>query len=127
MQQATNKKVLLIDDDSFIRGMYKKGLERGGFSVDEAEDGDGGLQKIKSERFDIVFLDMVLPDMSGTELLKKVREQGQFAKLPMVVLSSLSQPEKMREAMDAGANKYAIKDRTTPKGLIAIIGELTKA
>jgi len=126
MEETTNKKILLVDDDSFIRAMFKKGLEKAGFSVDEAEDVGSGLEKIKSGNFNLVVSDMVLPDATGIDLLKKVRSQGQFANLPIVILSSLSQPEKIKEATAAGANKYIIKDQTAPKDLIHIVEELTK-
>lgn len=126
MGKISDKKILIIDDDSFIRKIYKERLTADGFLVDEAEDGSEGLEKIKKGNYDLVLLDMVLPDMSGPEILKKIRSQKKFINLQIIILSALGQEADIKKAMDAGANKYIIKDKTTPQELTAILETLMK-
>lgn len=116
-----NKKVLLIDDDDFIRKIYKDRLMADSFEVDEAKSGSEGLEKLKTGKYNVVLLDMVMPDMSGVEVIKKIRSNKKLSGLSIVVLSALGQESDIKEAMDAGANLYVIKDKTTPQELSIII------
>lgn len=119
-----NKKVLLIDDDSFIRGIYRERLVADGFIVDEADNGRDGLEKINSKKYDFILLDMVMFDMTGVDVLKKIRSNDKFANLPVIVLSALGQEADIKEALDAGANEYIVKDKTTPRELVDILKKL---
>lgn len=116
-----NKKVLLIDDDDFIRKIYKDRFMADNFEVDEAKSGSEGLEKLKTGKCDVVLLDMVMPDMSGVEVIKKIRSNKNLSGLPIVMLSALGQESDIKEAMDAGASRYVIKDKTTPQELSVII------
>lgn len=116
-----NDKVLLIDDDAFIRKIYKERLSADGFLVEEAESGKSGLQKIEDGEYDLVLLDMVMPDMTGVDVLKKIRSNEKLAGLHVIVLSALGQEADMKEALEEGANAYIVKDQITPRELVARI------
>lgn len=124
MKKQTHKRILIIDDDSFIRKIYSERLSADGFDVEEAENGIQGLGKIEIESFDIVLLDMVMTDMTGVDVLKKIRSNSKFADLLVVVLSALGQEADINEALEAGANEYIVKDKITPRELVNILEKL---
>ena len=118
MKKQIHKQILIIDDDPFIRKIYNERLSADGFIVDEAENGLQGLNKIESGTYDVVLLDMAMSDMSGVDVLKKIRSNDKLTNLIVIVLSALSQEDDMKEALEAGANEYIVKDKTTPRELV---------
>ncbi|HDZ54647.1 MAG TPA: response regulator [Candidatus Nealsonbacteria bacterium] len=118
MIKKIKKRILLIDDDSFIRKMYKERLLADGFIVDEAENGRDGLEKVNSGDYDFVLLDVVMPDMTGVEVLKKIRANNKLDTLQVIILSALGQELDIKEALNAGAKEYIVKDKTTPRELV---------
>lgn len=127
MAKQSNKKILLIDDDSFIRKIYKERLLADGFLVEEADNGRSGLEKIEDGDYDLVLLDMVMSDMTGVDVLKKIRSNDKLAGLQVIILSALGQESDIKEAMDAGANQYIVKDKTTPRELVDKLKKLINA
>ena len=86
-------KILLVEDDSFIADIYKKKFESSGFEVLNITNGRAVLKAVDDQRFDIILLDLVIPEMSGLEVLKELRGPRYPASLPIVIFSNLSNPE----------------------------------
>ena len=110
MKKQIHKRILIIDDDPFIRKIYRERLLADGCSVDEAENGIQGLDKIESGKYDVVLLDMIMSDMTGVDILKKIRGNDKLTNLIVVVFSALSQEGDMKEALEAGSKEDIVKD-----------------
>lgn len=117
-QQATKPKVLLIEDDKYLCRAYKDGLERAGLEIILAYDGVEGLEKIKSEKPDLILLDLILPDKSGFEVLREVSLDKNLKKIPIVVLSNLGQKSDIQTCRELGAKDYLVKADFTMKDVI---------
>jgi two-component system KDP operon response regulator KdpE len=98
--------VLIIDDEVQIRRLLRVTLETGGFDVRDADSGQVGLSEIAFRRPDIVVLDLGLPDISGIEVLKRLRE---WTKVPILILSVQGHEDDKVAALDAGADDYLTK------------------
>ena len=120
----TPKKILLIEDDKFLRELIVKKLIKEGFVVLEANDGEEGLTKISQEKPDLVLLDLILPGVDGFELLQKAQEDPFIKNVPIIVLSNLGQKEDIDRCMKSGAVDYLIKAHLTP---IEIVEKVKKA
>lgn len=119
-------KVLLIEDDQFLSDLYKMQLEKEGFRVVQSFDGLDGLAKIGNESPSIVLLDLILPELSGLEVLKKAKSNSTTSKVPIVILSNLRDEEKIKEALSLGAEGYMIKPTLTPKQVVAELRKYLK-
>jgi DNA-binding response OmpR family regulator len=120
------KKILIIEDDLIIANIYRNKFSLEGFQVDIANDGVAGLEAIKIFRPDAVVLDLMLPKMTGVELMKKVRSEADFQKLPIIVFSNTYLTNMVQEAWKAGATKCLSKANCSPKQLLDVVrGTLT--
>jgi DNA-binding response OmpR family regulator len=120
------KKILIVEDDPFLADIYKTRLTAEGFEVVIAEDGEKGLKRLDEENFDLLVLDLVLPELSGFEILEKIKEKERFKNLRILVLSNLSQKEEIQRALDLGVQKYLIKAYFTPSEVVKEIKEIIK-
>lgn len=100
-------KILVVDDAAFIRMRVEKFLQRQGFDVFLAEDGTSGLESFKKEKPDIIFLDVTMPDISGMEVLKQIKEIDKDAKV--VMLTNIDQQDTIMEAVKLGAKGFMKK------------------
>jgi CheY-like chemotaxis protein len=106
-------KILLIEDSKTIRRENEAALQNAGYEVICAEDGESALQMAQEQRPDLILLDMILPKMSGPDVLKHLKSEPATAEIPVVVLSSLS--EKNREKLlEEGAEEYLEKNSLMP-------------
>ncbi len=108
----TVDKVLVIDDEPSIRKLLKTALELNGYEVAGAASGSDGLRSVIDEKPDVVLLDLGLPDMSGIDVLKRLRE---WSKLPIIVLTVNDSDEDKVRALDSGADDYLTKPFSTPE------------
>ena len=97
------KTVLLIEDEKILRDILGESLQAEEFSVFSAPDGEAGLAIALKENPDIILLDVILPKLSGLEVLKKIREDPLLAKTPVILLTNLEDQEVMRAAEDGFA------------------------
>ncbi|MFH1522908.1 MAG: response regulator [Patescibacteria group bacterium] len=118
--EKLNKKVLLVEDDSFLRDICTKKLSSVGFSVYEAVDGEQALKNIEKIKPDIVLLDIILPAIDGFEVLEKIRKykDKKIKEVPIIMLSNLGQDTDIEKAMDLGANNYLIKAHFTTEEIV---------
>jgi two-component system KDP operon response regulator KdpE len=111
------KKILIIDDELSIRRFLRIALDSDGSTVIEASDAKEGLYKAANERPDLVLLDLGLPDMSGIEVLRKIRE---WSEMPVIVLTVQDSEDDKITALDGGANDYVTKPFATGELLARI-------
>jgi CheY-like chemotaxis protein len=102
---AINSKVLLVDDSKFLRTANERNLSKAGYQVYTAGDGEEALQVAKAKLPDIILLDMMLPKISGTEVLKALKANPATMDIPVIVLTSLSQKNEDK-LVSAGAAAY---------------------
>jgi two-component system chemotaxis response regulator CheY len=112
LEISSRKVVLLVDDDAAIRGMLKKYLHRLGLKVFEASNGRAAITFLTDNTPDLVCLDLVLPELSGFEIIKFIRHNRRFDTLPVLVISARSLPEDQAQAREQGASAYLPKPFT---------------
>lgn len=117
-------KVMFLDDDVFIRKIYKDRLTAAGFDVKVAASGGEAIDLAKNFPFDAMILDMVMPDMTGIEVIKSIRNIANHAKTKLIVFSALGQEKTIEEAKQAGADEFLVKDKVMPSDLVAKINEI---
>ncbi len=113
-------KVLIVEDDLFLRELYIETLTGEGYAIDNAADGEEGLNKIKAGGYDLVLLDIVLPKIDGIQIMKTIQAGGGTIKpnKGVVFLTNLDNPEEIKQALQLGKG-YIIKSQITPAELIA--------
>ena len=120
------KQILLIEDDPFLIDIYTTKLKEAGFKIEVATDGEEGLRKLTEKKFDLLVLDIVLPQIDGWEILKKVKADQKLKETPVLILSNLGQKGEVEKGMKLGATKYLIKAHYTPSEVIEEIKEVLK-
>jgi DNA-binding response OmpR family regulator len=115
------KKIVIIEDDQIVANIYRNKLAVDGFQVEIAGDGESGLELIKKLHPDILLLDLMLPKISGVELLKKIRSEPDFREMPIIVFSSTYLSNVVQDAWKAGATKCLSKANCTPKQVIEMM------
>lgn len=122
-----NKKtILLVEDDSFVSDIYQTKIGSEGFEVIPAGNGIEAIKKLEERIPDLVLLDIVMPYMDGTEVLKKMKSEEKWKKIPIILLTNLSEKEKIEEALGLGAEDYLIKSHFTPSEVISKINMIFK-
>ncbi len=100
-------RVLLVEDDSGVSRFVKKGLKEEGYVVDAASDGEEGLHLALSQTYDLIILDILLPEMNGYEVLRKIREKGVV--IPVICLTAKDEKEDIIKGLELGADDYLVK------------------
>jgi len=118
------KKILLIEDDSFLIDIYTTKLKEAGFSVEVASDGETAFEKLEEKKPDLVILDIVLPQINGWEVLRKIKSIPKLNDLKIIILSNLGQKEEVARGMNLGVAKYLIKAHYTPSEVVKEIKEI---
>jgi len=108
--------ILLVEDDPFLIDIYTTKLKESGFSVEVANDGEVALRKARENKPDLVILDIVLPQIDGWEILRKIKSEPEFKNLKVIILSNLGQKEEVEKGMKLGAIKYLIKGMGVKEG-----------
>lgn len=113
-----SKKILLVEDEDFIRELYVRQLTKEGFLVKSAIDGQSGLNMLKSEPFDLLLLDIMLPGMNGLQLLREFKTQNPNSPMITILLTNLGQEAVIKEGFELGAQAYLIKASYTPDQVV---------
>lgn len=106
-------KILVVEDDKFLRELILRKLKEENYETVSAIDGEEGVTRVQQERPDLVLLDLILPGMNGFDALKKMKEIPEVAEIPVVVLSNLGQKEDVERALKLGAKDYLVKAHFT--------------
>lgn len=106
-------KILVVDDFSTMRRIIKNILKQIGYiNIDEAEDGNGALARLKQDKYDLVISDWNMPNMSGLDLLKAIRADSALNSVPVLMVTAEAKKENVIEAIKSGVNNYIVKPFT---------------
>ncbi len=120
-------KLLLIDDDQFLRDMYAMKFTESGYKVFTADRASVAFREMQQQGdFDVVLLDMIMPTMSGIEIIKAIKEQFPDSKAKCIVLSNQGQESDINAAKAAGAIGYIIKAEVVPSEVVERVEKLIK-
>ena len=111
-------KILIIEDDKFLRELIAKKLSGENFTIAEAVDGEEGIKKVKSEKPDLILLDLILPGIDGSDALSKIKDDPTLGSIPVIILSNLGQREDVERGLKLGAVDYLVKAHFTPNEII---------
>lgn len=118
--QPTGKKILLVEDDYFIQDIYQRAFVAAGYQITLASDGEEGKEKALAQPYDLILLDIMLPKMTGIEVLRLLRQPtASTAKTPILLITNLGQEEIIKQAFALGADGYMIKAQLKPGDVVA--------
>jgi DNA-binding response OmpR family regulator len=120
------KKILIIEDDKFLRELIAQKILKENYDIAEAVDGESGLKAAKDEKPDLVLLDLILPGIDGFEVLSRIKADMSIANIPVIILSNLGQKEDIERGLKIGAVDYMIKAHFTPAEIISKIASILK-
>jgi len=106
---SSEKRVLVVEDDRFLRRACEASLRQRGFAVVAAVDGEEGLRLARAEAFDLILLDLLMPKLSGVEVLRALKGDAATRPIPVLVLSNSSRQQDIDEVMRLGAVGYLVK------------------
>ena len=118
------KKILIIDDDELVAKTYQQKLKSAGYEVHVAPDGTAGLARLKELAPDLVVLDLMLPGISGFEVLALIRKDSRYSKVPVLLLSNHYIETGSNDEIDAGLNRSMVKAETTPTKVVEVVTEM---
>lgn len=120
------KSILLVEDDPYITEIYAIKLKEFGYAVEIAVDGQECLKKIEEKKPDLLLLDIVLPNIDGWEILRKIKSNEKLKDLKVIILSNLGQKEEVEKGLKLGAAKFLIKAHFTPSEVVKEIRKILK-
>lgn len=113
------KKILIAEDDFFIRDIYSKVFSLAGYEVQVAVDGVDAMEKIKMQPYDMILLDIMMPRMTGIDVLKSIRAlEPPIKDIPVFIITNLGQQNVIEEAFKMGMDGYIIKSQVTPQQIV---------
>lgn len=112
------KKILVVEDEEYIRDLYVQILQKEGYLVDSASDGEEAYVKISKKEYDLILLDIILPKIDGLQVLEKLKKESKKISAPVVLLTNLSQEVVVAKAVDYGVRGYMVKSDLTPQDII---------
>jgi DNA-binding response OmpR family regulator len=102
-------KILLVEDEEFLRDLYSRSLRLKNYEVETAVDSEDALVKLKLFKPDVVILDIILPRLNGIEVLKMLKNDPRLKRIPVIMLTGVSEINKIKECLDIGAMGYILK------------------
>lgn len=119
------KRLLIVEDDTFLSDLYKMQLSKEGYEVVAVEDGQQGLKIFYEQVFDMILLDIMMPKMSGFEMLERIRadKEHERSDVKVIVLTNLGQQTDKQRAEELGAIKYFVKTEEEIGNIIKFIKE----
>lgn len=121
-----SKKVLCIEDEHFISELYARALTKAGYQVDVQLDGQKGLAAAQTDQYDIILLDLMIPNITGIEVLRTLRDPVKTPKMHarIIITTNLEQREDVREDIEKQADGYLVKAEITPRELVEFLSHL---
>jgi DNA-binding response OmpR family regulator len=121
---AGSKTILFVEDDRTISTMYARLLEKAGYQVDFAYDGAEGIKKAQAGRYDLILLDIMMPEKTGIDVLHELRADPAQARTKILILTNLAQSKASQTALKAQADGYLVKADIVPSALVEVVGDL---
>jgi DNA-binding response OmpR family regulator len=116
--------ILIVEDQQGFRRIYHDVLLNDGYEVLEAQDGEEGWEKVKSQKPHLVLLDLGLPKIDGFEVLRRIREDAETKHIPVIIFSVLGEQKDVKKGLEMGANDYTVKGFYTPRQILSKIKSL---
>ncbi len=123
---AGRRKVLCIEDERFISELYTRALTKGGYEVETIADGSQALAAAQTNKYDIILLDLMIPSLSGIEILRILRGPAQVPpiKAKIIIITNLEQREDVRADIERQADGYLVKAELTPHELVDFLNKI---
>jgi CheY-like chemotaxis protein len=118
------KRILIIETDPILRGIYRRKFEMTGYQVEAVDDGNKALSRLQTFDPELVLMDIMLPGAEGAQVIRKIRAQPEFKNVPIIVLSSFYRPDLAKQAWQAGATKCVSKMDCTPNLAVEIVEQI---
>ena len=122
--QQAGKKILIIEDEKPLSHALQLKLSHEGYQTVVATDGEEGLAQVKSEKFDIILMDIIMPKMDGFTLLQKIKDEGINTASEVIVLSNLGQDEDITRAREIGIRDYLVKSNTPISQIVETVNTI---
>lgn len=120
------KKILFVEDEEALQRTFGDILKRENYEVVKALNGEDGLRLAKSEKPDLIILDLILPKMKGFEVLQALKKEEETKDIPVIILTNLEKPQDVEKALDLGATTYLVKTRYALEEVIDKIKKVFK-
>lgn len=117
-----SKRILMVEDFPVMQKFYKDALEKAGHQLDIAGDGLQALEKVHQNNYDVILLDMLLPNVNGIEFLEQYKDRPDSTRI--VILSDFSEPSRIERAKELGVRDYLIKSDYPPSELVKKLDEI---
>ena len=126
LEPQVAKKVLCIEDEFFISELYERALRKAGYDVTSALNGSDGIELARTNNYDIVLLDLMVPGMTGMEILRTLRDPAQTPNFhgKIIITTNLDQDDATKAEVENQADGYLVKASITPKELVSFIEKL---
>jgi len=126
VQQFNGKKLLFIEDEHFISELYIRALTKAGYDVKLVIDGNEALKEAQSDAYDIILLDIMIPNLIGTDVLKALHDPAgnKTIKAKIIITTNLEQDDAGRAAIENLADGYVVKAEITPRQLVEFLAQL---
>jgi CheY-like chemotaxis protein len=121
---AGSKKILFVEDDKNISDMYSRMLIKAGYQVEFAYNGAEGLDKALATTYDLILMDIMMPELTGIEVLQRLQEKNALTATKVVMLTNYAQDTTMHDALRAQADGYLIKTDVIPSKLLTLVTKL---
>lgn len=122
-QPTAGRKILIIEDEHFISELYVRALTKAGYQVAAEPDGQKGLDLALTNQFDIILLDLMVPTITGSEILKRLRQKPDL-KSRIVITTNLEQRDEIRSNIEQQADAYIVKAEVTPRELVDFLNTI---
>ncbi len=124
--QKNGKKILCIEDELFIGELYSRALQKAGYEVTVELDGQKGLELAQTNRFDIILLDLMIPTITGIDVLRQLRDPAKTPKLKakIIITTNLEQRDEIKADIESQADGYIVKANITPRELVEFLGSI---
>lgn len=125
-QPVANRTVLCIEDEHFISELYSRALTKAGYQVETIADGEKALAAAQTNSYDIILLDLMIPNLSGIEILRSLRDPARVPPIrsKIVITTNLEQREDVRADIEKQADGYLVKAEITPHELVDFLNKI---
>lgn len=120
------QRILIIEDEANIREVYSDVLKEAGFDVEEVADGNEGLKKALEGNWDLLFLDIMLPQKDGLEILSDIKKDEKLKNKPVILLTNLGRESIIKQGREMGSERYLVKSEITPDQVLSAAKECLK-
>jgi len=126
MDNTAIKRILCIEDEHFISELYARALTKAGYQVDVQLDGQKGLAAAQTDQYDIILLDLMIPNITGIEVLRTLRDPAKTPKMhaKIIITTNLEQRDDVRADIERQADGYLVKAEITPRELVEFLNGL---